>query len=40
MASAFLGPALNDYETLKEFFLHQSEALLTAKALLDIKEEV
>jgi len=40
MASAFLAPALNDYETLKEFFLHQSEALLTAKALLDIKEEV
>lgn len=39
MASAFLGPALNDYETLKEFFLHQSEALLTAKAILDIKEE-
>ena len=27
-------------ETLKEFFLHQSEALLTAKALLEIKEEV
>jgi isopentenyl-diphosphate delta-isomerase len=40
MASAFLAPALNDYETLKEFFLHQSEALLTAKALLDLKEEV
>lgn len=40
MASAFLAPALADYETLKKFFLGQRDALLTAKALLDIKEEV
>jgi isopentenyl-diphosphate delta-isomerase len=40
MASAFLGPALADYDTLKGFFLGQKEALLTAKNLLEIKEEV
>jgi isopentenyl-diphosphate delta-isomerase len=40
MASAFLGPALADYDTLKQFFLRQSESLLVAKSLLEIKEEV
>lgn len=40
MASAFLGPALQDYDTLKKFFLSQKESLLTAKSLLEIKEEV
>lgn len=40
MASAFLKPALNDYQTLREFFLKQREALLTAKSLLELKEEV
>lgn len=38
MAGAFLGPALQDYETLKKFFLDQRDALLTAKSLLEIKE--
>ncbi len=40
MASAFLGPALSDYQTLKDFFLRQRESLLVAKSLLEIKEEV
>lgn len=40
MASAFLGPALADYDTLKKFFLGQKDALLTAKSLLEVKEEV
>lgn len=40
MASAFLEPAMTDYETLKEFFLRQRESLLTAKGLLELKEEV
>lgn len=40
MASAFLNPALTDYDTLKEFFLNQREALLTAKSLLELKEKV
>jgi len=40
MASAFLAPATQDYETLKRFFLGQREALLTAKSLLEVKEEV
>jgi isopentenyl-diphosphate Delta-isomerase len=40
MASAFLDPALRDYEPLKSFFLSQKEALMTAKSLLEIKEEV
>lgn len=40
MASAFLAPALVDYDTLKKFFLCQREALLTAKTLLELKEEV
>jgi isopentenyl-diphosphate delta-isomerase len=39
MASAYLSPALKDYETLKKFFLGQKEALLTAKSLLEVKEE-
>jgi isopentenyl-diphosphate delta-isomerase len=39
MASAFLAPALIDYDSLKSFFLGQREALLTARALLDIREE-
>jgi isopentenyl-diphosphate delta-isomerase len=38
MASAFLAPALADYDTLKRFFLAQREALLTAKSLLTAKE--
>jgi isopentenyl-diphosphate Delta-isomerase len=38
MASAFLNPALHDYETLRTYFLRQREALLTAKSLLDSKE--
>lgn len=37
MASAFLAPALDDYETLRSFFLCQREALLTAKTLLERK---
>lgn len=40
MASAFLAPALTNYDTLKKFFLSQKESLLTAKSLLEIKEEV
>lgn len=40
MASAFLGPALSDYDTLKKFFLSQRDALMTAKGLLAMKEEV
>lgn len=40
MASAFLVPAMTDYQTLKEFFLRQRESLLTAKGLLELKEEV
>jgi isopentenyl-diphosphate Delta-isomerase len=40
MASAFLEPALADYDTLKDFFLRQREALLVAKSLLESKEEV
>ncbi len=39
MASAFLSPALGDYDTLKQFFLAQREALLTAKSLLTVKED-
>ena len=39
MASAFLAPALKDYETLRNYFLCQREALLTAKSLLELKEE-
>jgi isopentenyl-diphosphate delta-isomerase len=39
MASAFLAPALADYDTLKKFFLSQKDALLTAKSLLEVKEE-
>lgn len=39
MASAFLAPALVDYETLRNFFLGQREALLTARNLLDVREE-
>jgi isopentenyl-diphosphate delta-isomerase len=40
MASAYLDPALKDYETLKKFFLGQREALLTARGLLQVKEEM
>jgi isopentenyl-diphosphate delta-isomerase len=40
MASAFLTPALGDYDTLKRFFLAQREALLTAKSLLTAKEDL
>jgi isopentenyl-diphosphate delta-isomerase len=40
MASAFLNPALHEYETLRTYFLRQREALLTAKSLLDPKETV
>ncbi len=40
MASAFLNPALHDYETLRTYFLRQRESLLTAKALLELKEEM
>jgi isopentenyl-diphosphate delta-isomerase len=40
MASAFLAPALNDYETLRTYFLGQREALLTAKSLLELKEQM
>lgn len=40
MASAFLEPALADYETLKNYFLRQRESLLTAKTLLEVKEEL
>lgn len=39
MASAFLTPALNDYQTLKDYFLSQRESLLTAQSLLEIREE-
>jgi isopentenyl-diphosphate delta-isomerase len=39
MAGAFLVPALQNYETLREYFLQQREALLTARALLDLKEK-
>ncbi len=39
MASAFLAPALKDYETLRNYFLAQREALLTAKALLERRED-
>lgn len=40
MASAFLEPAMSQYETLKEYFLCQREALLVAKTLLELKEEL
>lgn len=40
MASAFLEPALADYETLKNYFLRSRESLLTAKSLLEVKEEL
>ncbi len=40
MASAFLAPAMADYETLREYFLSQSESLLVAKTLLELKEEL
>lgn len=40
MASAFLGPAMSQYETLKEYFLCQRESLLVAKTLLELKEEL
>lgn len=39
MASAFLAPALKDYETLRNYFLAQREALLTAKTLLELRED-
>lgn len=39
MASAFLAPALKDYDTLRNYFLAQREALLTAKTLLDLRED-
>lgn len=39
MASGFLAPALKDYETLRNYFLGQREALLTAKSLLELREE-
>lgn len=39
MASAFLAPALKDYESLRKYFLTQREALLTAKTLLEIRED-
>ncbi len=39
MASAFLAPALKDYDSLKQFFLAHREALLTAKSLLTVKED-
>lgn len=39
MASAFLAPALKDYETLRNYFLSQREALLTAKSLLELRGE-
>ena len=37
MASAFLNPALHDYETLRNYFLRQRESLMTAKNLLELK---
>jgi isopentenyl-diphosphate delta-isomerase len=40
MASGFLEPALADYETLKNYFLRQRESLLTARSLLEVKEEL
>lgn len=40
MASAFLGPAMADYDTLREYFLCQRESLLVAKSLLELKEEL
>lgn len=39
MASAFLTPALKDYETLRNYFLAQREALLTARTLLELRGE-
>lgn len=39
MASAFLNPALHDYETLRNYFLRQRESLMTAKGLLELKGE-
>jgi isopentenyl-diphosphate delta-isomerase len=38
-ASAFLRPAISGYDTLKKFWLGQREALLTARTLLEVKEE-
>lgn len=37
MASAFLEPAMTDYESLKNYFLRYKESLLTAKKLLVLK---
>jgi len=39
MASAFLEPALKDYDTLKNYFLKYKESLLTARKLLALKED-
>lgn len=40
MASAFLDPALADYKTLEKYFLSQRESLLTARTLLEVKEDL
>jgi isopentenyl-diphosphate delta-isomerase len=40
MASAFLKPALENYDSLRDYFLKSREALLTARGLLELKEDV
>lgn len=39
MAQPFLKPAMESFESLEKFFLNMSEAYLTAKGLLSIKEQ-
>ncbi len=39
MAHAFLAPAMESFEALETYFLNLRESLLTAKGLLDLKED-
>ncbi|MFL5786141.1 MAG: isopentenyl-diphosphate delta-isomerase [Bacteriovoracaceae bacterium] len=39
MASPFLGPAMESFESLENYFLNMREALLTARGLLSVKGE-
>ena len=39
MASGFLEPALNDYESLQSYFLRSRETLMTCKGLLELRED-
>jgi hypothetical protein len=39
MASPFLNPAMESFESLEKYFLNMREALLTARGLLSVKGE-